>query len=126
MPYLERFTFPSQGSEEAYLNGVKRTNYISFYPFRVLSTHRLETVRFDPITIFYGDNGSGKSTALNIIANKIKAKRFSSYNTTDFVTPYLSMCEYNLYGKPKEILVITSDAVFDELFNIKPSMKMSI
>ncbi|MBR4471505.1 MAG: AAA family ATPase [Erysipelotrichaceae bacterium] len=119
MLFLERFSFPSYGSEEGYINEIRRTTYITYYPFRVLSKRHLENVTFDQITIFYGDNGSGKSTALNVIAEKIKADRFSSYNKTSFFEPYLSMCNYEMPRFPREKLVITSDAVFEYLFNTR-------
>lgn len=52
------------------LGCVKRTRYNTMYPFFVLSARGLERLAFRPVTIFYGGNGSGKTTALNIIAEK--------------------------------------------------------
>ena len=48
---------------------------------------------FEPITILYGGNGSGKTTALNVIAEKIKAKRDTLYNRSNFFEDYVKMCE---------------------------------
>lgn len=71
--YLNTFTFPNEGMEFDFLLGIRRTCYDSFYPFKILSKHDLERVDFEQITIFYGGNGSGKSTALNVIAEKRKS-----------------------------------------------------
>lgn len=43
---------------------MRRTCYDSFYPFKILSGNGFERIDFEPVTIFYGGNGSGKSTAL--------------------------------------------------------------
>lgn len=60
MIYLTSFTFPSEDMELKYAY----TTGDASYPFRVLSVHNLRRIDFEPITILYGSNGSGKSTAL--------------------------------------------------------------
>ncbi|NRT34854.1 putative ATPase [Clostridium beijerinckii] len=80
MVYLNYFTFPDEDMEFNFFMGVKRTCYDSFYPFKVLSQHGLRRIDFEPVTILYGGNGSGKSTALNVIAEKIGVSRDSIYN----------------------------------------------
>ena len=70
MVYLAACTFPDDGEEFDYCLKVPHNVYTSFYPFKVLSRHRLERVEFAPVTILYGGNGSGKSTALNVLAQK--------------------------------------------------------
>jgi len=64
MVYLKTFTFPNEDLEFNFFMNVRRTCYDSFYPFKILSRNRLERIDFEPVTIFYGGNGSGKSTAL--------------------------------------------------------------
>lgn len=76
MIYLESFTLPDSGTEEAYLEQfAKRTCYDSYYPFQVFYNRDMPRLEFEDITIFYGGNGSGKSTLLNVIAEKLQLQR---------------------------------------------------
>lgn len=98
----------------------KRTVYDSFYPFKVLSRKEVGTIVFHPITILYGGNGSGKSTALNVIAEKTKIKRDAIYNQSNFYPDYVALCDIQLkQAIPKNSRIITSDDVFDYLLNIR-------
>ncbi|WP_246565507.1 AAA family ATPase [Tissierella carlieri] len=120
MVYLNTFTFPNGDIEFDFLINIKRTCYDSFYPFKILSKNGLERVDFEPITIFYGGNGSGKSTALNVIAEKTGINRDSIYNKSNFYTDYVSMCTMELGTDISEkSRIITSDDVFDYMFNIR-------
>jgi predicted ATPase len=99
---------------------IKRTCYDSFYPFKILSRNGFETVNFEPVTILYGGNGSGKSTALNVIAEKTGIKRDSIYNKSNFYPDYVNMCEMQLKEDiPENSRIITSDDVFDYMLNIR-------
>ena len=60
-----------------------------FYPFGVLGSKELDRVSFEPVTIFYGGNGSGKTTALNVIADVVSAQRSAPYNRTSFWGQYV-------------------------------------
>ena len=65
MIYLQNFIFPSEHSEENYLDEYYRahvgnTYHTNMYPFRVLSGIGMFRLDFEPITILYGGNGSGK------------------------------------------------------------------
>ncbi|ALB46419.1 MULTISPECIES: AAA family ATPase [Clostridium] len=120
MVYLNYFTFPNEDMEFNFFMGVKRTCYDSFYPFKVLSQHGLRRIDFEPITILYGGNGSGKSTALNVIAEKIGVSRDSIYNKSNFFPDYVNMCDiYVETDIPKNSKIITSDDVFDYILNIR-------
>lgn len=120
MIYLSAFEFPNEDMEFDFFMGIKRTCYDSFYPFKVLSKHGFERIDFEPITILYGGNGSGKSTALNVIAEKIGIHRDSVYNKSNFYTDYVDMCEMQLQGEiPENSRIITSDDVFDYMLNIR-------
>ena len=118
--YLSSFKFADELKEELFLNDIKRTCYQSFYPFGVLSTHHLSRLDFEPITILYGGNGSGKSTALNIICEKLGLQRDTLYNRSNFYEDYLGMCEYETETPiPAESRMITSDDVFDFMLNLR-------
>ena len=53
-------------------NSKIRNNNI--YPFNILKNKEPDVFLFDNITVLYGNNGSGKSTILNIIAHKLNLK----------------------------------------------------
>ena len=77
MIYLDHFEIPDRSREESF-NWDLQSNYTCFdtiYPFFTLTGNGLKMFDFEDITILYGGNGSGKTTALNVIAEKIGAKR---------------------------------------------------
>ena len=120
MVYLNTFTFPNKDMEFDFFMKIKRTCYDSFYPFQILSRHDFKRIDFEPVTILYGGNGSGKSTALNVIAEKAKIKRDSIYNKSNFYQDYVNMCEMQLRDHiPENSRIITSDDVFDYMLNIR-------
>jgi predicted ATPase len=85
-----------------------------------LSRRQLFELDFEPITILYGGNGSGKTTALNIIAEKLGLVRDTLYNRTNFFETYTKLCSYHLACSiPKESRMITSDDVFDYMLNLR-------
>lgn len=121
MIYLSRFTFPDIEVEYDFLMGMKRTCYDTFYPFQVLSRHGLRQFDFETITILYGGNGSGKSTALNVMAEKLMLSRDTLYNRSNFFEDYTNLCGYRMEQgkKPDEGRIITSDDVFDFMLNLR-------
>lgn len=120
MVYLHSFSFPDEGMEFDFIMKIKRTCYDSFYPFKILSRNDFETIFFEPVTILYGGNGSGKSTALNVIAEKTGVNRDSIYNKSSFYPDYVNMCEMQLKADiPGNSRIITSDDVFDYMLNIR-------
>lgn len=122
MVYLKSFTFPNADREFDFLLTIKRNCYDSFYPFKILSRHELDRLDFEQITILYGGNGSGKSTALNVIAEKTGISRDSVFNKTCFFSDYVSLCDMNVddeEGIPENSRIITSDDVFDYMLNIR-------
>jgi len=120
MLYLSQFKFPDIEQEYDFTMRLKRTCYDSYYPFQVLSKHRLCMLDFEPITILYGGNGSGKTTALNVIAEKLQLERDTLYNRTNFFEDYTSMCSFE-FERPitSNSRIITSDDVFDFMLNIR-------
>ena len=119
MIYLRSFTFPDGDREFDYCMGVKRKCYSSYYPFRVLSQHRLERIDFEPVTILCGSNGSGKSTALQVIARKAGLQRESPYNRTSFFDDYVSLCRMDAGAIPPGSRVLASDDVFDRMIAVR-------
>lgn len=120
MIYLNAFKFPNEDREINFITEIKRTCYDSFYPFNILSRCEFERIDFESITILYGGNGSGKSTALNAIAEKAGIKRDSIFNKSNFYSDYLKMCEMEIVKDiPKNSRIITSDDVFDYMLNIR-------
>ena len=120
MVYLSHFSFPDIEQEYSFLMGLKRTCYDTYYPFQVVSRPGLRMLYFEPVTILYGGNGSGKTTALNVIAEKLELKRDTAYNRSNFYEDYTKMCDYETQRKiPKDSRIITSDDVFDFILNLR-------
>lgn len=120
MVYLSQFRFTNIGQEENFVFGLRRTCYDTIYPFQILSKHKLSMLDFEPITILYGGNGSGKTTALNVIGEKLKLQRDTLYNRSNFFGDYTDMCSYELeMPVPKDSRIITSDDVFDFMLNLR-------
>lgn len=120
MIYLSDFYFPDRETEYTFLMNQRRTCYDSYYPFKVLSRGGLGAVSFEPITIFYGGNGSGKTTVLNVIGETLRLERDSLYNRSSFFEDYIKLCDYRIArAVPEDSRVITSDDVFDFMLNIR-------
>ena len=121
MRYIDSFKFPGVENEEQFVNYIRRTCYTSFYPFGVFAENELRELSFSEITILYGNNGSGKSTALNLMAEKMKAERDTLFNRSSFFGDYIGMCDFEMTheGRPEEIRMITSDDVFDFMLNLR-------
>lgn len=120
MIYLTSFSFPDIEQEYTFYFRLRRTCYDTCYPFGILSKHSFRRIDFEPVTILYGGNGSGKSTALNIIAQKAALKRDSIYNQSSFFPDYTALCQMETNGPlPEESRIITSDDVFDYMLNIR-------
>ena len=117
MIYLKEFNFASYGNDMDF--AVPDNCYNTKYPFGILSKHHIEKINFEHITIFYGGNGCGKSTALNIIAEKLRLQRDTLYNKSNFYDDYLAYCRYNAVDVPRHSRIITSDDVFDFSMNLR-------
>ena len=105
--FLSAFYFPGAEAESDFMFGLKTTYDQTVYPYGVLPKAGLNEIVFRPVTILYGGNGSGKSTALNVIAEKLRLIRNSAYNATvDEAIPGGSR-------------IITSDDVFDMMLDIR-------
>ncbi len=127
MQYLDSFRLPDEKTESVFLlsfpSKLEMACYDqqNAYPFKIFPQKQMPTLYFAPITVFYGGNGSGKSTLLNVIAEKLGLARLAPYNETPLYEEYLRFCHAKLhYGRiPKESKIITSDAVFDFLLDVR-------
>lgn len=120
MIYLDSFTFPDDERETDFIMGERRTCYASFYPFKILSRRHFERIDFEPVTILYGGNGTGKSTALHVIAEKAGLAREAPYNRTSFFEDYVGLCRMELRQPiPPDSCIITSDDVFDHMLSLR-------
>ena len=118
--YLSAFYFPGAEAEADFMFGLKTTYDQSVYPYGILPKAGLDELFFRPITILYGGNGSGKSTALNIIAEKLRLNRSSVYNRSRFFEDFVDRCRVSLEDAiPPESRIITSDDVFDMMLDIR-------
>ena len=117
--YLNSFTFASDAAEAGFFRDLKRTCYNGVYPFKLFPQKGLREIRFGPITIFCGGNGSGKSTILNLIAEKLGILRHSAFNGSAFFKEYVQRCQVDCDDIPGSSQILTSDDVFDYMLNIR-------
>ncbi len=107
------------------------------YPFHLTSEMGLWSLDFEPITILYGGNGSGKSTIINVISEKLGAHRESMFNSSPYFGEYVKRCQYkatsNVLGdtlarsrrKPQKYdisqitTVLTSDDIFRSMLDMR-------
>ena len=128
MIYLNEFHLQSADAEWEFFRKRSRGCYDSFYPYQFFPQYKeLSELIFSDITIFCGSNGSGKSTILNIIAEKLELKRETPFNKTDFFDPYIDGCWFDLSvedpEKKRDLMkvsrIITSDDVFNHIINVR-------
>ena len=120
MIYLAEFVFPGYDEEYRARLDEKRTCFNTMYPFFVLSSRGLERLDFAPVTLLYGGNGSGKTTALNVIAEALSLRRDAPFNRSSFFDDYVKLCRFRTLGPlPEESRAVSSDDVFDYMLSIR-------
>ena len=120
MIYLSEFVFPGYDEEYRARLDEKRTCFNTMYPFFVLSSRGLERLDFAPVTILYGGNGSGKTTALNVIAEALSLRRDAPFNRSSFFDDYVKLCRFRTLGPlPEESRAVSSDDVFDYMLSLR-------
>lgn len=121
--YLKSFRLESIDSEE-------RDDHLKckVYPYGIFPFKKLSNIEFSNITMFYGGNGSGKSTILNLIAEKLNLPRETPFNSSERFSEYVNkMCTYKNsvdeegyeINIPKGSKIITSDDIFNHVINIR-------
>ena len=120
MLYLRRFDFPDPDDEFEFRRLLKQTCFDTVYPFHVLSARGLRSLEFEPITLLYGGNGCGKTTTINVMAEKLGLQRDSMYNRSNFFERYTALCDFSRAAQiPAASRVITSDDVFDFMLDLR-------
>ena len=125
MIYLETFSLPDIAKQEYVLNNMRHVES-NVYPFRLFEDD-LPTLEFAPVTILYGGNGSGKTTILNLIAQRLDLARSGPYNKTAYFDIFKELCEPQLAGEsdgfpiplPADSRYISSDDVFSHILKIR-------
>lgn len=117
MIYLKEFELP------------EKEDY-SGYPFHLFLEKKFYDIKFDTITIFYGDNGSGKSTLLNVITETINKdkkviERRNNLVKTEYFDIYMNECKYYVENNiPIGSKMICSEDIFQNiLFKRKDNQK---
>lgn len=105
--------------EECELLIEKKIKSKSPYPFRIFPNKGVRLLGFKPVTIFYGGNGTGKSTLLNVIADRIGAERKVHTNRGSIYKEYVSHASFNYFDFPNELKIITSEDIFDYMLDVK-------
>lgn len=107
MIYIENFQFPNEDRR--------------VYPYRLLSMNGIEHLEFAPITILYGNNGSGKSTVLNMIAERLALRNKTLGNTNEYFNSCARKCTFTLGGEgiPEDSMLIRSEDIMHYIANIR-------
>ena len=121
MVFLDTFKLSERQDEELFMfHQGNLEAYDSKYPFHVFRYRDLPEFTFTDITILYGGNGSGKTTILNVIAEKLHLSRTAPYNRSSFFEDYLDLCRFSIHRDiPGKSAIITSDDVFDYLLKTR-------
>lgn len=114
MIYLENFQFPNEDRR--------------VYPYRLLSMNGIEHLEFAPITILYGNNGSGKSTVLNMIAERLALRNKTLGNTNEYFSSCARKCSFTLGGDgiPEDSMLIRSEDTTGCFKNMARSSKRRV
>lgn len=128
MVYLEEFhLLTGEGCRELSADIQRYQTQDEYYPAYVFSEIELEQIHFEDITIFYGGNGSGKTSLLNVIAEKLGVQRKKEYIKTDFFAFYLECCKAETSGEYRYIQrnnkFLASDDIFDAILSVREENK---
>lgn len=119
MQYIHSITLPTYKDETNYLSNERQTLFSTFYPFQVFKFWDKQSIDFGDITLLYGGNGVGKTTLLNVIAEKCNAIRHSEFSDSPFFDSYVSLCKLDNNAKVPDAQLLSSDDVFDMIMNVR-------
>lgn len=90
MIYLSSFLFSEETVKDPYI-----------YPYNIFSKRDRTILVFSPITVLYGNNASGKSTMMNIMANKLQLEgqeyaTNNKYGRVLYFSRFVDECCYSL------------------------------
>ena len=91
MIYLKSFKLLDEDDEYSMIM-YKMNIHNNFYPLKIFPEKGFKNIEFEPITIFYGGNGSGKTTILNIISDSVNASKRNIDNKGDFFKKKVGKC----------------------------------
>lgn len=118
--YLKNFSLLDEIEEHKLYQIERRNIFNNYYPLQLFSSKFFKNIEFENITIFYGGNGSRKTTLINIISDKTNASVKSNIDKGSFFDLYVKNCKYEMsYDYPSEIKKISSDDVFDYLLDVR-------
>lgn len=117
--YLQKIELLPLAADVGFVTSVKQTFHTSFYPFGLFPDKGLEEIAFAPVTFLYGGNGSGKTTILNIVAEKLRLQRRSPFNQSSCFSEYVEQCRVQTKSIPEGSKILTSDDVFDFLIDAR-------
>ncbi|MDE5975859.1 MAG: AAA family ATPase [Muribaculaceae bacterium] len=139
MLYLEKFLFPDLESDNLYFDDPRGSFFDEHtYPFHITSSMSLWRLDFEPVTVLYGGNGSGKSTIINVISEKLNAERKAMFNSSPYFDEYVKRCQYkaspDVLGDPissrrrkpekNDISAITTVLTSDDIFHSMQELRL--
>jgi len=127
MIYLEKFKLlTGDRCREAVASVQEYETHDEDYPAYLFCKMEFGCIDFEDITIFYGGNGSGKTSLLNVISEKLQIYRKNQYIQTEFFKVFLEKCTYQIneiYGIPKFSKFLASDDVFEHILTMRSKNK---
>ena len=119
MKYLEQFKLIDEDANPDFVKKIK-ASYTDdeWFPLGFFKKKKLTQIDFEPITIFYGGNGSGKSSLLNLIAEKFGFLRHADMTVTKAFTAYADVCTAkHVKNLPEHSKMLASEDVFKNIFS---------
>jgi len=119
--FLEQFNLVNEEDNLELVKKIKNSyTDDEWFPLGFFKKKKLLQIDFEPITIFYGGNGSGKSSLLNLIAEHFGFLRHADVSVTKAFTQFADACTAkhakNLVNNSK---MLTSEDIFKNIFGAR-------